>query len=56
MNMKTFKTDSKRTHRKLKTKQNKNPNLQIVGINKGEESQIHGIDQIFNTIIKVNFP
>jgi hypothetical protein len=42
---------------KNKTKQNKTtPNLQIIGINKGEKFQVHGIDQIFNKIIKENFP
>ena len=32
------------------------PNLQIIGIEEGEESQVYGLDQIFNKIIEENFP
>lgn len=31
-------------------------NLQIIGIYKGEVSQVNGIDQLFNKIRKENFP
>ena len=34
----------------------KRPNLHIIGIEKGEESQDNTIDQIFNRIIEENFP
>ena len=32
------------------------PNLQIIGIEEGEESQVNGLDQIFNKIIEETFP
>ena len=34
----------------------KSPNLPIVGIVKGEESQVNGIHQTFNKIIEENAP
>ena len=34
----------------------KRPNLLIIGIREGEESQDNGTDQIFNRIIEENFP
>lgn len=33
----------------------KRQNLQTVGIEEGEESQINGIDQIFNKVINKSF-
>lgn len=32
------------------------PNLQITGIDEKEESQVNGIEQVFNTIMDDNFP
>ena len=34
----------------------KEPNFKLIGIDDGEESQINGIDQFFNKIIKENLP
>ena len=34
----------------------KRPNLKIIGIEEGEESQLKGPENIFNKIIKENFP
>ena len=34
----------------------KRPNLKIIGIEKGEESQLKGPENIFNKIIEENFP
>ena len=31
------------------------PNLQIIGIDEGEEFQLNGLDQIFNKITEENF-
>lgn len=30
--------------------------LGIIGIDEGQASQVHGIDQIFNQLMKENFP
>ena len=34
----------------------KRPNLKIIGIEEGEESQLKGTENIFNKIIEENFP
>ena len=34
----------------------KRPNLKIIGIEEGEESQLNGSENIFNKIIEENFP
>ena len=34
----------------------KRPNLKIIGIEEGEESQLKGPENIFNKIIEENFP
>lgn len=34
----------------------KKASIPIIGIDKGEESQVNGIDQIFKKIIEENFP
>ena len=34
----------------------KRPNLRIIGIEEGEESQLKGPENIFNKIIEENFP
>jgi hypothetical protein len=34
----------------------KRPNLKIIGIEKGEDSQLKGSEDIFNKIIEENFP
>ena len=34
----------------------KRPNLKIIGIEEGEESQLKGPEYIFNKIIEENFP
>ena len=34
----------------------KRPNLKIIGIEEGEESQLKGPESIFNKIIEENFP
>jgi hypothetical protein len=32
------------------------PNLKIIGIKEGEDSQVYGPENIFNNIIDENFP
>ncbi|MBV2151090.1 hypothetical protein KRZ98_23105 [Sphingobium sp. AS12] len=34
----------------------KRPNLRIIGIEEGEETQLKGAENIFNKIIEENFP
>lgn len=34
----------------------KRPNLWIIGIEEGKESQVNGTDQIFNRVREENFP
>ena len=34
----------------------KRPNLRIIGVGEGEESQVKGKENIFNKIIQANFP
>ena len=34
----------------------KRPNLRIIGIEEGEESQIQGLENNFNKVIEENFP
>ena len=34
----------------------KRPNLKIIGIEEGEESELKGPENIFNKIIEENFP
>ena len=34
----------------------KRPNLQIIGIDENEDSQLKGLKNIFNKIIEENFP
>jgi hypothetical protein len=34
----------------------KSPNLRIIGIKEGDDSQLKGLENIFNKIIEENFP
>lgn len=40
----------------MKTWTLKIPNLKIIGIKEGEDSQVYGPENIFNNIIDENFP
>lgn len=50
--MKKLETQEKNIQEMWHAIKKRKSNLQIIGIDKGEKSQINGLDQLFNKIIK----